>query len=251
MAASPVQRLLESQKILTSPDHKWAKPATASRSRSADANWGVLNRMSVTKVKKTRLRGLAWALLFCLGILPGAPVTLADAREQSGDKEDIHEFLRETFQGFLYHGAYLDKNNDYLVISLKIDPGELAGSLGKGPFTIDEILAHRLIDNLYKKRFSFYLLGLPQIKGVSVILTWEGCQRVRGPEGDEKILLKEGISEFDRFEVGRTLYFDKIGLVEVAADPFSAGKLFDRIEFSHRRGDSYKESYLHIISEKP
>ena len=175
----------------------------------------------------------------------------ADTRGSRESQENIHEYLEDTFPEFLYHGAYLDEENDYLVISLKIHPGQLAKAMEQGSNTIDEILARTIINSLYKKRFSYYLFGTPKIKGVSVILTWENCQRIRDENGEEKILLANGQTEYDRFDVRRGLYFEKLGLLQNISDPFSAGKLFDEIAFSHLKGETYKGILFHKALNKP
>jgi hypothetical protein len=74
---------------------------------------------------------------------------------------------------------------------------------------------------------------------------------VRDKNGEEKILLMDGRSEFDRFVVSRGLYFEKLGLVQNISDPFSAGKLFDKITFSHLMGESYKGILFHQASDSP
>ncbi|OIP65519.1 MAG: hypothetical protein CO150_07985 [Nitrospirae bacterium CG_4_9_14_3_um_filter_53_35] len=171
--------------------------------------------------------------------------------EKKGDEETIQEFLQDTFQDFLYHGAYMDEENHYLVISLKIHPGRLSKIMQQDPHSIDEILADQMIRSLYSRRFSFYLLGASKIQGVSVILTWEGCQRTAGHAEPEKILLKDGTFEFDRFDVSRNLYFNKLGMVQSASDIFSAGKLFDQIAFTHLTGDRYEGIPFHRTSDSP
>lgn len=196
-------------------------------------------------------RGGTYAFLLCL-FLFGCGTAFAEPTRPDTSAKAVHRFLKETFPEFRYHGAYLEEENGYLVVSLKIRPGEISRSLEEAQAGIDEILARRVIQGLYKKRFSLYLLGFPQIRGVSVIVTWEGCQRIMDPEKDkEEILLSEGISEFDRFDLSRTLYFEKFALAEMAQDPVSAGRLFDRIEFSHLKGNAYRQEYLHTISNSP
>jgi hypothetical protein len=201
-------------------------------------------------IKPIRLAASTCLLLLLIAEMENRAVR-ADTRKTSENQEDIHEYLKETFPEFLYHGAYLDEENHYLVISLKIHPGQLAKTMEQEPGTIDEVLARILINNLYKGSFSYYLYGTPKIRGVSVILTWEECQRVRDKNGEEKILLMDGRSEFDRFVVSRGLYFEKLGLVQNISDPFSAGKLFDEITFSHLMGESYKGILFHQASDSP
>jgi hypothetical protein len=163
----------------------------------------------------------------------------------------LRDFLQETFEDFFYHGVYVDPENDYLVISLKIHPGRLAKKMKGTGKSIDEILALTLIEDLYEQRFSYYLFGAPRVKGVSIILTWEDCRRVKKRKGKEKLLMKEGRFEFDRFDVSRSLYFDKLAMVQSIPDPLSAGKLFDSIAFSHIEGDSYRGEPFHTTSVTP
>lgn len=175
----------------------------------------------------------------------------ANSYEKNKDNETIQKFFQDTFQDFLYHGAYLDEENHYLVISLKIHPGRLSEMIQQESHSIDEILAYHMIKSLYSQRFSFYLLGVSKIQGVSVILTWQGCQRTAEHTGPEKVFLKDGISEFDRFDISRNLYFKKLGIVQLTSDMFSAGKLFDQIAFTHLMGDRYEGIPFHRFSDNP
>lgn len=166
-------------------------------------------------------------------------------------EESIQKFLQDAFHNFLYHGAYLDQENHYLVISLKIHPGLLSKMMQQDPHSIDEILAYNMIKSLYTQRFSSYLLAFPKIQGISVIISWQGCQRITEHTGPEKVLLKDGISEFDRFDVNRSLYFKKFGIVQMASNMFSAGKLFDQMDFTHMDGVSYKGIPFHRFPDSP
>ena len=194
-----------------------------------------------------------WAGALSLLMLSNILLTPHTARaisEATGNTE-LNDFLQETFQDFLYHGVYVDEDSNFLVISLKINPGNLAKKMQKTKQNIDEILAQTLIQDLYEQRFSYYLFGAPDIEGVSIVLTWEGCQRIKKWRGKEIVLLKEGRSEFDRFDVSRNLFFDKLSMVQQASDPFSSGKLFDSIDFSHIKGESYKGTPFHKIVNNP
>jgi hypothetical protein len=204
--------------------------------------------MAVRRRQPARRTWAACLLLACL--VSCETLDTGAARPPAAGAAFLRQ-LEQAFPDLLYHGAYLEDETGYLVISLRVHPGRLAALSARASSSLDLVLARLIIDGLYDRRFAAHLAANPEIEGVTVLVTWDGCRRILQPGGRERVLLVDGISEYDRFDVGRGLYFSKINWMDLVTDPLAAGKLFDNILFSHVAGDSYKHEPFHEQQDVP
>ncbi len=159
--------------------------------------------------------------------------------------------LKQAFPELLYHGAALDGETGYLIISLRVHPGRLAARSAATSGALDLVLVRLIVDGLYDPQLAAHLAANRHIEGVTVLITWEGCRRVLEPDGGERILMADGVSEYDRFDVNRQLYFRKINWTALGLDPVDTGKLFDNIVFSHAAYDGYEDEPFHRQENTP
>ncbi len=196
-------------------------------------------------------RRKTWPAWFCLMWLVSCETVPTRTVRHPGEGAGFVRQLEQAFPDLLYQGAYLDDETGYLVIALRVHPGRLAARAATASAGLDLVLAQLIVDGIYEPRFASHLAANPGLKGVTVLITWDGCRRILEGSGAERILLTEGISEYDRFDVNRQLYFTKINRMALGVGSFETGKLFDNIVFSHSAVGAYKEQPFHEQHRAP